>query len=63
MAGNGDSLCGPDPMADRPADPAGLERMYIHSTEGLLGTSVEYVELFGRDPRTGKSRRERIIPR
>ena len=50
-------------MADRPADPAGLERMYIHSTEGLLGTSVEYVELFGRDPRTGKSRRERIIPR
>jgi hypothetical protein len=42
--------------------PAILEKMYIHSTDGLLGPKVQYIELHGKDLKTGEKRAEKIVP-
>jgi hypothetical protein len=39
-----------------------LERIYVKSVEGGFLPSVEYLDLFGRDPRTGAERHERLVP-
>ena len=40
--------------------PAVLEKMYINSSEELTGPRVRYIELHGKDIRTGKERSEKI---
>jgi hypothetical protein len=42
--------------------PTVLEKMYINSSEGLTGPKIRYVELRGKDIRTGKERSEKIVP-
>ena len=42
--------------------PAVLEKMYINSSEGLTGPTVNYIELYGKDVRTGKKRYEKLMP-
>lgn len=43
--------------------PAVLEKMFIQARDKLLGPKVEYIELYGKDPRTGEARYEKILPR
>ncbi|MBM4320477.1 MAG: DUF4833 domain-containing protein [Deltaproteobacteria bacterium] len=43
--------------------PAIFTKMYIKSTEGLLGPKVDYIELFGKDLKTGKDRHEKLVPK
>jgi hypothetical protein len=42
--------------------PAVLEKMYINSSEGLMGPKVHYIELHGKDIQTGEKRFEKIVP-
>jgi hypothetical protein len=42
--------------------PAVLDKMYINSTDGLLGPTVNYIELRGKDLQTGEKRYEKIVP-
>ena len=46
-------------IADRPS---AFEKMYIHSTEGLLLPKVNYIEFFGKDLETGEKRYEKFVP-
>jgi hypothetical protein len=39
-----------------------LERIYVKSVEGGFLPSVEYLDLYGRDARTGAERHERLVP-
>ena len=39
-----------------------LEKMYINSTDGLTGPKVQYIELRGKDIKTGEKRVEKIVP-
>ena len=39
-----------------------LDRIFVKSVEKKLWPSVEYVELFGVDAKSGESRHERIYP-
>jgi len=41
--------------------PAVLEKMYINSTDGLTGPKVHYIELHGKDIKTGEKRLEKIV--
>jgi hypothetical protein len=43
--------------------PAILEKMYINSTDGVLGPKVHYIELHGKDVKTGEKRFEKIVPK
>ncbi len=43
--------------------PAVLEKMYINSTDGLTGPKVHYIELHGKDIKTGEKRLEKIVPK
>lgn len=43
--------------------PAVLNKMFIQAIDKLLGPKVEYIELFGKDLKTGGARREKIFPR
>jgi hypothetical protein len=43
--------------------PAVLEKMYINSTDGLTGPKVNYIELHGKDIKTGEKRLEKIVPK
>jgi len=39
-----------------------LKKVYIESSGGLLGPKVHYVEISGKDLKTGEERVERIVP-
>jgi len=41
--------------------PAILEKIYINATDGLLGPTVHYIELFGKDFKTGEKRYQKIV--
>ncbi|MFW5923087.1 MAG: DUF4833 domain-containing protein, partial [Planctomycetota bacterium] len=51
-----------DPQAQIQIDgrSAVLEKIYVDSTQGWTGPSVNYVKLFGRDLETGEKRTEKI---
>jgi hypothetical protein len=40
--------------------PAVLEKIYINASDGLLGPKVRYIELYGKDLKTGEKRYEKI---
>ena len=41
--------------------PAILEKIYINATDGLLGPKVHYIELYGKDLKTGEKRYQKIV--
>ena len=41
--------------------PAVLEKIYINATDGLLGPKVHYIELHGKDIKTGEKRFQKIV--
>ena len=41
--------------------PAVLEKIYINATDGLLGPKVHYIELYGKDLKTGEKRYQKIV--
>ena len=43
--------------------PAYLKKLHIDVTEGIVIPTVNYVELFGEDVKSGQQRRERIVPK
>ena len=43
--------------------PAVLEKIYINASDGLTGPKVKYVELYGKDLKTGEKRREKMVPK
>ncbi len=43
--------------------PAVLEKMYIDSSDGVLGPKVHYIELHGKNVKTGEKRFEKIVPK
>lgn len=43
--------------------PAHLQKMYIDFSDGLGLPKPNYIELFGRDPKSGDERYEKIVPR
>jgi hypothetical protein len=49
--------------ADLPiaAHPAVLEKIYISATDGLFGPKVHYIELYGKDIKTGEKRYQKIV--
>ena len=40
-----------------------LEKMFIQARNKFLGTKVEYIELYGKDLKTGEACSEKIIPK
>ena len=48
---------------DIAGQPAILDKMYINSTDGLLGPKVHYIELHGKDKKTGETRFEKVVPK
>jgi hypothetical protein len=43
--------------------PAYLKKLHIDVTEGIVVPTVNFVELFGEDAKTGQPRREKIVPK
>jgi hypothetical protein len=43
--------------------PAVLEKIYINASDGLTGPDIQYIEVYGKDLRTGKKRREKMAPK
>ena len=43
--------------------PAVLEKMYINASDGLMGPKVHYIELYGKDLKTGGKRSQKIVPK
>jgi hypothetical protein len=41
--------------------PAVLEKIYINASDGLLGPKVHYIELHGKDIKTGEKRYQKIV--
>jgi hypothetical protein len=41
--------------------PAVLEKIYINATDGLFGPTVHYIELYGKDIKTGEKRYQKIV--
>jgi len=41
--------------------PAVLEKIYINATDGLFGPKVHYIELYGKDIKTGEKRYQKIV--
>jgi hypothetical protein len=41
--------------------PAVLEKIYINATDGLLRPKVHYIELYGKDLKTGEKRYQKIV--
>ncbi len=41
--------------------PAVLEKIYINATDGLLEFKVHYIELYGKDLKTGEKRYQKIV--
>ena len=56
----GDAACAELVIDGRPAV---LEKMYINSADGLTGPKVRYIELHGKDVKTGEKRYEKIVPK
>jgi hypothetical protein len=56
-------MAGNIPRAELAIDghPAVLEKMYINATDGLTGPTVNYIELHGKDMKTGEKRSEKIM--
>ena len=42
--------------------PAVLEKMYINASDGPILPVVHFIELYGKDPRTGEPRYEKVLP-
>jgi hypothetical protein len=42
--------------------PSILEKLYVNSTEGWSLPKVNYIELFGKDLKTGEKRYEKLLP-
>src|SRR4030042_2268099 len=40
-----------------------LEKIYIRSEEGLTGSKVHYIMLYGKDLKTGGKRSQKIVPK
>jgi hypothetical protein len=40
--------------------PAVLEKIYINASDGLMGPKVHYIELYGKDIKTGDKRFQKI---
>ena len=49
--------------AERDIDgrPAVLEKIYINAADGLFGPKVNYIELYGKDIKTGEKRYQKIV--
>jgi len=49
--------------AERDIDghPAILEKIYISATDGMFGPKVHYIELYGKDIKTGEKRYQKIV--
>ena len=49
--------------AERDIDghPAILEKIYINAADGLFGPKVNYIELYGKDIKTGEKRYQKIV--
>jgi hypothetical protein len=45
------------------ARPAILEKIYINASDGLTGPKVQYIEVYGKDLKTGEKRREKMVPK
>jgi len=43
--------------------PAVLEKMFIKSSDGLIGPKVEHIELYGKDLETGENCYQKIVPK
>ena len=43
--------------------PAVLEKLHIHATDGLTGPKVHYIEVYGKDLKTGEKLREKMVPK
>jgi hypothetical protein len=43
--------------------PAILEKIYINASDGLTGLKVQYIEMYGKDLKTGEKRREKMVPK
>ena len=43
--------------------PSVLEKMYINASDGLTGPKVEYLELYGKDLKTGGKCSQKIVPK
>ncbi|MCX5898362.1 MAG: DUF4833 domain-containing protein [Proteobacteria bacterium] len=43
--------------------PAVLEKMYINASDGLTGPKVQYIEVYGKDLKTGKKLRQKMVPK
>jgi hypothetical protein len=43
--------------------PAYLKKLHIDVTEGIVMPTINFVELFGEDAKTGQPRREKIVPK
>jgi hypothetical protein len=43
--------------------PAILEKIYINASDGLTGPKVQYIEMYGKDLKTGEKRREKMVPK
>jgi hypothetical protein len=41
--------------------PAVLEKIYISATDGFFGPTVHYIELYGKDIKTGEKRYQKIV--
>jgi hypothetical protein len=37
-----------------------MEKIYINSTDGLFGPKVHYIELYGKDTKTGEKRYQKV---
>ena len=43
--------------------PAVLEKIYINAYDGLTGSKVHYIMLYGKDLKTGKKRSQKSVPK
>jgi Na+-transporting methylmalonyl-CoA/oxaloacetate decarboxylase gamma subunit len=43
--------------------PAILEKLHIHATDGLTGPKVHYIEVYGKDLQTGEKLSEKMVPK
>jgi hypothetical protein len=40
-----------------------LEKMHINASDGLTGPKVRYIEVYGKDLKTGEKLREKMVPK
>ena len=56
----GDAIRAEMVIGDRPAV---LEKIYINASDGLTGSKVHYIMLYGKDLKTGGKRSQKIAPK